>query len=120
MTKSLDTPNMLLLGFLKELEDNMPRDLHVLSAIFNETGMELNVTVSNYEQAARAIINFRRFNRIEIVDVEIVETEVEDGVAKVAFTLTAIYKPMYKWAYGDYEEPEEPEITEDESATAEE
>jgi type IV pilus assembly protein PilM len=102
MDSSLDTPNMHLASFLVEdLERYMPQDMHLLSATFSTTGIQLNVVVGTYEQAAQAIINFRDFDSIDrdTVEVQSIERSIDEGVVKVSFSLRAGYKPFIGGEY---------------------
>ena len=86
------TPNAELKAFFTELENKMPSSILLLSADCEEEGISMNVTVSNYQDAAAAIAELREFTSIADIQVSEATQEKDDaGVSRVSFSLTCTY-----------------------------
>lgn len=84
--------NENLLAFIEELEDNMPSDIRVLSAVCTEAGVSMNVTVSSKQAAATVIVELRKFETVSVVDVSSIDDTTDDtGIPQISFTVSCIY-----------------------------
>jgi type IV pilus assembly protein PilM len=88
-----DSPGDDLVAFIGELEQNMPKQIRVLSAVCTTTGVDMNIVVDTKEQAAMVIVQLRGFESISSVTVGAVsETADDTGVPLVSFAVSCIYK----------------------------
>jgi type IV pilus assembly protein PilM len=109
LEEMLDSRNRHLVAFLEELEEKMPPDIKLLSAVFNEDGVLLNINVESFEAAALTIINFRTFRSVDAVEIAAGSRDTDDeaGGVKVSFSLRLTYAPLDQME--EDEEEEEPE-----------
>lgn len=112
-----DTPNQYLADFIRELEEKMPTDIRLLSAVCTATNVNMNVTVDSKPSAAEVIIQLRSFDSLGAVDVTgITENIDETGRNIVAFGVSCTYAA----ALAPEEEPAAAdELTEDVEALQE-
>jgi len=94
LDKMLDTPNKDLNAFLTELEQKMPSALLLLSAVFTEEDVLLNIVVRQYDEAAKVISAFRTFESIDIIEISTVTRTVDEEtlIPRTTFSLRAVYK----------------------------
>ncbi len=86
------TPNAELVAFFEELEDKMPAEISVLSAMCNDSGVSMNVTVSNLERAATTIAQLRSFETIQDIQVSsLSESKDRAGRTQVSFSVSCTY-----------------------------
>lgn len=84
--------NAGLVDFFEELEEKMPSDLSLLSAVCTNDGVTLNVSVMSLEAAAKVLVEFRTFNSLQIVATSAVNELVDEaGVPFYAFTVSCLY-----------------------------
>jgi type IV pilus assembly protein PilN len=87
-----DTPNAKLVSFFEELEEKMPSSILVLSAECTDDGVSMNITVSNYVDAASAISDLREFESLkDLKTSEITRSKDYSGVLRVHFTVSCSY-----------------------------
>ncbi len=80
--------NAELLDFLLELEAKMPSSIVFLSANCNAEGVNVNVTVPDFAEAAVTLRQLRSFESIEVLSVS---SMTKSGDAGVSFTLSCKY-----------------------------
>lgn len=87
-----DTPNAVLLDFIGELEQKMPKEISVLSAVCGNDGVSLNVTVGSKDAAALVIAQLRTFESLSEITVgAISETADDNGIVQVSFAVNCLY-----------------------------
>lgn len=87
-----ETPNAQLVSFLEDLEKQMPSSILILSAVYTNDGVSLNITVGSYTDAAAVISELRGFASISQVDVSDLSTSTnEAGATRVSFTANCFY-----------------------------
>ena len=97
------TNNRGLVDFFTELEEKMPSDMLLMSAVCTNESVIMNIRVPSLEAAAMVIAQFRTFESVGQVDISAIsEGQDEAGFAFQTFTVTCVYYV--------------PEITEDEPA----
>lgn len=86
------TPNAQLAAFFGELEQKMPSSILLLSADCTETGVSMNITVANYQDAADVVAELREFDSLLNIEVSEATQEANDlGVSRVSFSVTCTY-----------------------------
>lgn len=86
------SPNEELVAFIEELEEKMPSDITVLSAVCDVKSVNMNVEVNTKEAAARVISQLRSFKSIDKVNISgITEMENESGINRVVFSVGCDY-----------------------------
>ncbi len=93
LSVSRSSPNDELLAFIGELEERMPSDIEVLSAVCSRESVSMNITVPSYDEAAVVLVQLRDFESIVSLEVSpVVEQEDETGVSHVNFSVNCLYK----------------------------
>lgn len=87
--------NAELLDFLLELEAKMPSSIVFLSANCDAEGVNLNVTVPDFAEAAVTLRQLRSFDSIDVLSVSPMTKSGDSGATLVSFTLSCRYpKPV--------------------------
>lgn len=87
-----ETPDDALLSFLTEMEEKMPSDIVVVTMTAGTDGIQMSMTASSKDSAAKALMQLRDFPMISgVSSSEIVETKVEEGVSVVTFSVNCVY-----------------------------
>ena len=87
-----DAPNAALVPFFEELERKMPSSILLLSAVCNNEGVTMHVTVPGMEEAAVVIAQLRSFESIQTIVVDtITETADEMGITTASLTISGGY-----------------------------
>lgn len=107
-----DTANDQVLLFLSEMESDMPSDIIIDSLTATADGVSMSITTGSKESAAKIMMQLRNFESLGTpVTSGLSDTEDENGVSSVTFSVTASYAPL------EGEETTEIEVTDE--ATAE-
>lgn len=86
------TPNVGLYAFFTEMEAKMPSEIVVLNASCTNDGVEMNVTVPGFDEAAKVIRQFRSFESIDVITVGAMsKTSSDTGVTEVSFSIVCAY-----------------------------
>jgi type IV pilus assembly protein PilM len=94
LKESVDTRNRHLAEFFAELEEKMPSDMLLLSAVCTEDGVVMSIRAQSLETAARIITEFRTFESVEQVEVSsIAEGADVAGIAFFTFSVNCLYDP---------------------------
>ena len=64
-----ETPNAQLVAFFEELEEKMPSQILLLSAVCTPESVSMNVTVPGLEEAAVVLSQLRSFKSLSQVNV---------------------------------------------------
>ncbi|MBP8639463.1 MAG: pilus assembly protein PilM, partial [Oscillospiraceae bacterium] len=92
LTALTETPNSKLVSFLEQLEKQMPSSILILSAVYSNDGVSMNITVGSYTDAAAVISALRGFDSISQVDVsDLSISSNEVGIERVSFTANCFY-----------------------------
>lgn len=83
--------NAELLDFLLELEAKMPSSIVFLSANCNAEGVNINVTVPDFAEAAVTLRQLRSFESIAVLNVSAMTKSGEAGATVVNFSLSCKY-----------------------------
>ena len=87
-----ETPNAHLTAFIAELEDKMPSEISVLSAVCTNETVSLNITVGSKEASALVIKQLRTFESLRDIAVGAVTENADDnGIVQVSFAATCYY-----------------------------
>lgn len=93
------TPNEELVAFMDEMEQKMPSSLNVQSFNATVSGVTMSLTVSDKEDAAKLIQQFRTFDTVDDVIVNsindsgvVMEGQVLEVEPMVSFSVTVVYK----------------------------
>lgn len=87
-----ETPNAELTAFFEELEEKMPSQILILSAVCTSEGVSMSVTVPGLEEAAVVLKQLRSFDSLSSVNVSGIITESDEAGYKTAsFTLECSY-----------------------------
>ncbi|MEA5039940.1 MAG: pilus assembly protein PilM [Clostridiaceae bacterium] len=87
-----EKPNAHLLDFIGELEEKMPSQISVLSAVCSNDGVSMNIIVPSKDAAALVIVQLRSFESLADVSVgAISETEGDSGIIQVSFAVNCLY-----------------------------
>ena len=93
------TFNEQLVDFIEEMQQKMPSSLNVQSFAANQDGVTMAATVSDKQEAARMIQQFRTFDSVAAVEVlsladsgAVMDGEVLEEEPKVSFSITIMYK----------------------------
>lgn len=87
-----ETPNAQLVAFFEELEEKMPSQILLLSAVCTPESVSMNVTVPGLEEAAVVLSQLRSFKSLSQVNVSGIITESDEAGYKTAsFTLECKY-----------------------------
>lgn len=86
------TPNDDLQAFLTELEQKMPTEITVLSALCSTTNVSMNVTVPGLPEVANVLVQLRTFESIRDIQLSgVAEAIDEAGFTYVSFSVNAAY-----------------------------
>jgi type IV pilus assembly protein PilM len=89
---AMKSPNDELRQFIDELEQKMPSEINILSAMCTKEGINMNVTVTSKTAAAKTIQQLRSFASIrDIVVGQMTETVDELGSQAVSFSVDCKY-----------------------------
>lgn len=87
-----EKPNAHLMDFISELEQKMPSEISVLSAVCANDGVSMNITVSSKDAAAAVIVQLRTFQSLSSVSVgAISESSDDNGIVQVSFAVNCLY-----------------------------
>lgn len=93
------TPNEELVAFIDEMEQKMPSSLNVQSFNATVSGVTMSLTVSDKEDAAKLIQQFRTFDTVDDVIVNsindsgvVMDGQVLEAEPMVSFSVTVVYK----------------------------
>ncbi len=93
------TPNEELVAFMDEMEKKMPSSLNVQSFNATASGVTMSLTVSDKEDAAMLIQQFRTFDTVDDVIVNsindsgvVMDGQVLEAEPMVSFSVTVVYK----------------------------
>lgn len=93
LSDSVSSPNDELLAFIGELEQKMPTEIELLSAVCSRESVSMNITVPGYEEAAAVLVQLRDFESIEKLEIHSVTEELDEaGGRHATFTVNCIYK----------------------------
>ena len=86
------SPNAQLVSFFEELEEKMPSEILILSAVCTPEGVSMNITVPGLEEAAVVLSQLRSFDSLGSVEVSGIVTQNEEGGSSTAsFSLDCTY-----------------------------
>lgn len=92
LSSAIECPNDELVDFIEELEQRMPSQIIVLSAVCTRDGASLNVTVPSYDEAAVVLVQLRSFESLSDVQISaIAEAEDESGGSYCSFSVNCVY-----------------------------
>jgi type IV pilus assembly protein PilM len=87
-----ETNNRGLVSFFNEIEEKMPSDILLLSAVCTNDGVILNIRVPSLEAAAKVITEFRTFESVEHLEISALnQSSDEAGFEYYAFTINCLY-----------------------------
>ena len=87
-----ESPNAQLVAFFEELEEKMPSEIMLLSAVCTPEGVSMSVTVPGLEEAAVVLTQLRSFRSLAQINVSGIITESDEAGYKTAsFTLECSY-----------------------------
>lgn len=87
-----ESPNASLVAFFEELEEKMPSQILLLSAVCTADGISMSVTVPGFEEAAVVISQLRSFESLSEINVSDVTTQTDESGAQYAvFTVVCAY-----------------------------
>lgn len=93
------TPNEELVAFMEEMEQKMPSSLNVQAFNATVSGVTMSLTVSDKEDAAMLIKQFRTFETVDDVIVNsindsgvVMDGQVLEAEPMVSFSVTVVYK----------------------------
>lgn len=87
-----ETPNAQLKAFFEEMQVKMPSEIIVASCSCVPDGINMNVRVPGFEEAAVVINQFRSFQSVSDVNVGVMTETVDNaGLSEVNFSVTCIY-----------------------------
>ena len=92
MYESTQNPNEALHAFITEMEEKMPKEIHVVSMSSTPTQMDLQIEVETKEAAAKIIQNFRDFKSVAAVTTAGFSSELDDnGNETLQFNISILY-----------------------------
>jgi type IV pilus assembly protein PilM len=87
------TNNRGLVEFFEEIEEKMPSDMLLLSAVCTNEGVTMNIRVPSLETAAKVITEFHTFESVNYIETSAITTgQDEAGFAFYTFTLNCLYE----------------------------
>ena len=87
--------NENLVAFIEELEEKMPRQIHVTSLTAGEDVISLNIEVESKEAMATIIQQLRTFRTLDTISVGGAQDQTDDsGLRKVSFSVTCTYRTL--------------------------
>ena len=90
-----DYRNADLASFFEELEEKMPQDLVMLSAVCTNDSISMNVKLLTLEAAAKTLVAFRSFESVEVITVTSITENVDEmGIISYDFNITCRYKEI--------------------------
>ncbi len=90
--ESTVTKHAELYAFFTELEQKMPSEIVVLSAVCTTDGITLTVTVPDFENAANVVRQLRSFESFDVLTVSpMTKSGDKSGITQVSFTVTCAY-----------------------------
>jgi type IV pilus assembly protein PilM len=119
--KTIESKNEELAGFFNELEQKLPSDLLLLSAVCTNEGVLMNIRATSFESAAKTISALRSFESVEEIEAsDITEGFDELGMLFYSFSVNCLYERpaapvererdiIDKLMDGDYEQEQEKE-----------
>jgi len=102
LADTIASPNEKLADLIKELEEKMPREINVMSAVCTKEGIDMNIAVSSKVAAASVIKHLRTFDSLKSVKVDgFTHESNENGIGQVTFS--DIFCDMYIWRKSLYD-----------------
>jgi type IV pilus assembly protein PilM len=93
LSGSIASPNDDLRAFIDELEQKMPKEITLLSAVCTRDGIGMNINVPSYNEVASVLVQLRSFESIGKINVSsVVEAKDETGATYVSFSVNCVYK----------------------------
>jgi type IV pilus assembly protein PilN len=93
LSDSIVSPNDDLRAFVDELEQKMPAEIAVLSAVCTRDGVGMNINVPSYNEVASVLLQLRGFESIGKINVSSINEVVDEtGATYVSFSVNCVYK----------------------------
>ena len=93
LSESIASPNDDLRAFIDELEQKMPREIALLSAVCTRDDVGMNINVPSYNEVASVLVQLRSFESIGKINVSSISEVVDEtGTTYVSFSVNCVYK----------------------------
>jgi type IV pilus assembly protein PilM len=93
LESATETNNRRLADFFEEIEEKMPSDMLLMSAVCTNEGVVMNIRVPSLEAAAKVITEFHTFESVNHIETSAISTgQDEAGFAFYTFTLNCLYE----------------------------
>lgn len=92
LSDTAQSPNEQLVAFIAELEEKMPREITVLSAVCTQNDVSMNISVPDKAAAAKVLVALRTFESLKTVTTTaFTDMADENGMVSVDFSVRCEY-----------------------------
>lgn len=92
LSDTAQSPNEQLVVFIAELEQKMPREITVLSAVCTQTDVSMNISVPDKAAAAKVLVALRTFESLKsVTTTAFTDMADENGMVSVDFSVRCEY-----------------------------